>query len=329
MTWEQAIEVINISFNVMGVLAFAYVCFMLLPPILAGLAATAYCFTNIVWFTGLVHLTNAASTFFAPGMVACLLMGSSRFFLTACALWALGAGFRPSDGVFLLPLLIWGAFDRSWRDRITGLLIVVPLTLIWWTPTMEHFGGSLLAPIQSSATQVSAVNEAVSPLRVGLKPQGLANLTRLALALITSFHILIPLALVEAFQWDKINRMCLLWAVPGALFLALAYMGPAPYIAYFAGGILLLAFRRCSRMPPRVAIGFSSLFIIISVAFMLTARPVEPSTFPRRVLDAYSLQNSAAAVRDQYFRELSELEVEAAQKGERPSGPELHGPNEP
>ena len=307
-----AVSWLNVTLSLCGVAVFAKISETLFSPRMGRALSICYAFMNVVWFSSLIHSTYAPMTFFAPALFYCLLQRGQWWYFLGCAMWALGAGFRPSDGVFLLPMLILGSRSHSWRERIVGLVIGVTLSLTWWLPTADHFGG-FFGPVRASLEQASGASEHVSILRVGITPRSLANALRFVAAVATSLNVLLPLAILQMVRGyrDERTLLAMAWIVPGSLFLFLTYMSDAAYIAFMAGGLLILAGMFCERLSWAQVNAWVVVYLVVSLTQMLVLRPVAPSTFPRRVADAFWLEYTAWGVRHHYHKNLSDLERNA------------------
>ena len=307
-----AITALNCFFSVAGVFVFAKLCELIFPRFLGQLLSAGYAVMNVVWFAGLIHSAYAASSFLAPLLVYCLLRERKKWYLLGCVTWALCAGFRPSDGAFLFPLLILGSLHRSWSERVSGGAAAAAVVLAWWVPTAFYYH-SVLGPLAKSLSVAGAVSTSVSPLRGGINPRTLANILRFVAAVVVSLNILIPHACLQLLRvrQDRLTLLAATWVLPGSLFLVLIYMSGAIYISFMAGGLLLLAGLYCRELRPRIASAWIVACVLISTVFMLAARPVSPDTFPRRVLDAYFLQYTGWSVRHHYGEDLSKMERNA------------------
>ncbi|MBS1875390.1 MAG: glycosyltransferase family 39 protein [Acidobacteria bacterium] len=314
ITLSPALSVtfLNVCFGVLGVYVFAKICERVFGPPLMHIMSACYAAMNVVWFASLIHSTYAPMTFFGPAVFYCVLRSERKWFLVGCATWALGAGFRPSDGFFLLPLLCLASVERSWSERFYGASIAAVVASSWWIPTAVHYG-NILGPISAAAGQAASVSGNVSIVRVGVTPRSLANVLRFVTAVGVSMNVLLPLAGWQCLRsWgDRVTRLSLMWILPGSLFLMLIYMSDAVYITFMAGGWLLLAGLCCHRWDPRRATALLAVFIVVSTTYMLACRPVAPTSFPRRVANAFCLEYTAWGAKHQYRRNLSDMERDA------------------
>jgi hypothetical protein len=307
----EAIRILNSLFTLFGSVAFFFSLRRLgQDPMISLLGAANYCFLNVVWFSSMIHSTYASQAFFGPALFLAVTIGSSKWFLVGCAVWALGAGFRPSDGVFLLPLLAWAGMRLGVRWVGIGMVVALLVGLTWWIPTAMHYGG-FFAPIHVTREWVSGVNKDVSVLRAGLTKRSMANVARFVVALLTSFPILWIFAVRGLVARGEVASRGRFWVLPGAAFLSLSYMSDAPYITFLAGGVLLLAVEGMRGISRRLQVAIQGAALAFSLGFFLLAKPVEPSSFPRRVMNAFSLEYTKWAIEHRYKRNLSDLEREA------------------
>ncbi len=309
-----AISLLNVTLSLCGVFVFIRICERLLPGATGRLLAVCYAVMNVVWFSALVHSTYAAMTFWAPAIFFCIIQNKTRWFLVACGAWAVAGGFRPSDGAFLLPLLLVAGVRYTWRQRLLGAAIAASASLVWWVPTAIHYGAAA-GPIHASFSQLAGVNRDVSMLRAGLTPRAFANALRFLAAVAASVNVLLPFALFQAWRSRsrRETKLLLAWVAPGSMFFLLIYMSDAPYIAYMAAAWLLLAGFFCLELPRKRASALLITYTVVSITQMLALRPVAPATFLRRVADAYVLEYSAWAVRNRYHKNLSDLERVASE----------------
>ena len=257
----------------------------------------------------MIHSTYASEAFWGILVFTLVLRPLRYSFPLCCFAWALAAGFRPSDGIFLLPLIFYAAYRATPLQRITGLAVAAAATTVWWWPSAEHYGG-VISVATSALKQLRGANEHVSLLRIGVTPRSLANVARYACAFIWSSNILLLPAVVQAFRGgSEITRTALLWLLPGSIFLVFIYMSDAPYITFMVGSPLVLATMLLKKMGrPTIIAGLCS-FLIISLATMVIARPVAPKSFVRRVMNAYVLEYSLWGISHRYHFNLSDLEL--------------------
>ena len=158
----SALHILNVAFSIAGVAVFyVLVSRLLASRLLSGISpfwlSLAYTCSPIVWFSADIHSTYAAMTFFAPLLILVLevdVLEVDRRWVWGCVDWALMTGFRPSDGVFVLPWMIFHALRFPWKQRLAGVSAAIAIVAAWWVPTAQRYGGGLLLPLRSSRQQV-------------------------------------------------------------------------------------------------------------------------------------------------------------------------------
>jgi hypothetical protein len=103
-----ALQILNIAFSVSGAAVFYLLVSRLAVIPSPFWLALAYVCSPIVWFSGDIHSSYAAMTFFAPLLI--LVVDCEQSFIWGCIVWAVMTGFRPSDGVFVLPWMVLQSF---------------------------------------------------------------------------------------------------------------------------------------------------------------------------------------------------------------------------
>jgi hypothetical protein len=146
-----AISIMNMSFSTFGAIIFANLATRLIPEILGILLAFCYAFSDTIWFVSDIHSTYAAMTFFVPAVLYAICTDENGW--ATGILWAAMTGFRPSDGVFLLPFLLFAMGRRGMRHVAIFVIAALPALAVWYIPTARHFGGSLLSPLTTAGHQ--------------------------------------------------------------------------------------------------------------------------------------------------------------------------------
>jgi 4-amino-4-deoxy-L-arabinose transferase-like glycosyltransferase len=269
---EQGISVMNWCFSALGCVAFYASARRLIRSPLAELGALLYATAFFAWFSGNVHSTYASQLLFAPLTFYFMLLyrENSKFvWLVAVAVsFALGAGFRPSDGVFLSPLLLLFAL-RLPRKRLLllGLLVLI-LCAAWMIPNQIA-----LHQYQSRSASVQLAIVAKGSIVFGrINVYTVSNALR--------FFLPLALALGPCVLFlfrSRASERLLLWAwvIPGSVFFLLIYVSDAPYLNFLLGGYLLLCLlgMRTSQKP-RLAASMLILTILINTFFYLGFRPL-------------------------------------------------------
>ena len=104
------------------------------------LAALAYSTVFYIWFSGEIHSTYASQILFPAATYYVLLryeQARSQWMLWVAALvFAVGAGLRPTDGAFLIPLVLYfAAFRMPRKHALLFLSLIVLFCLGWLIPT--------------------------------------------------------------------------------------------------------------------------------------------------------------------------------------------------
>ena len=241
-----AISVMNISFSVAGVVVFYYAALLFAAPRNAFIAALAYSCIFYLWFSGEVHSTYASQALFPVATFLALLQyernkAGWQLWLAAI-LFAVGAGLRPSDGAFLLPMLLYYSATRLPKARAALLLTVICLLcLAWIIPTFIAYSkapGGIHGVFSYSHAVVT--NKSVT---TGINSESLANVSRYVLPMLVAFWPVLAAVFLNLKRnsRDWRTRMLLLWILPGSLFFTLSYISNVPYLDFLTPAVLLLA----------------------------------------------------------------------------------------
>jgi hypothetical protein len=302
----SALHILNVTFSVAGVAVF----YLLLSRLKATSSpfwlSLAYTCSPIVWFSGDIHSSYAAMTFFAPLLI--LVLEADRRFVWGCVVWALMTGFRPSDGVFVLPWMVFHALRFPWRQRLAGVLAAIAIVTAWWVPTAERYGGSLLLPLSSSRQQVHGLAQGVLTGHLGV--HALVNVVHAAAGVIMTWGLLTPAAYLGIAAWrqNPLARSMTIFLAPGMAFFLLYYFSDGPYLAYIAAAGMVLAGVYLAHRPPATQRTIYALAICASVLFMIFARPADPEPSKlRAVADAYFVRYSVPSLKEQRDPRLAKL----------------------
>lgn len=234
------------------------------------IAAFAYGSLFFLWFSGDVHSTYASQVFFPPLLILTGLLLQeyrtvSHKFLFAFV-YACGAGFRPSDGIFLMPLFLYLVYASSngWKDRIQILILTGLLCLLWFIPNQM----ALHANNVVVHTQLSKLMSVASILYLGVAVGSLANIARVLVPLIISFW---PLLILIRFVTKKNWQIILLWSMPGLLFLLLLYMSDATYLIFSSGAFILAASSTKNTKLAKIALAVCAIW---NLGFYFFAKPI-------------------------------------------------------
>ena len=139
-----AITVMNILFSVTGIVVFYYTACFLTGRVNAFLAAFAYSTVFYIWFSGEIHSTYASQILFPVATFYVLLRyerdRATWMLWLAALIFSVGAGLRPSDGVFVMPMaLYFAAFRMPRKNAVLFLSLIVLFCLGWVIPTWLAF----------------------------------------------------------------------------------------------------------------------------------------------------------------------------------------------
>jgi hypothetical protein len=302
----SALHILNVTFSVSGVAVF-YLLVSRLEAISSPFwLSLAYTCSPIVWFSGDIHSSYAAMTFFAPLLI--LVLEVDRRFVWGCVVWALMTGFRPSDGVFVLPWMMFHSWRFPWKKRLAGLFAAIAIVAAWWVPTAERYGGSLLLPLTSSRQQVHGLAQGILTGHVGV--HALVNFVHAAAGILMTWGLLTSAACLGIAAWRRnaLARNMTIFLAPGIAFFVLYYFSDGPYLAYLAAAGMVLAGAYLSNLRPDAERTIYAVAICASVLFMILARPADgkPSKL-RAVADAYFVRYSVPSLKEQRDPRLAKL----------------------
>ena len=138
----KGIEFFNWTFSALGVVCFYYAARLLVQKRTAQLGTAVYAVLFFDWFAGQIHSTYASQLLFPVLLFLFLQLHSRRprlvYLLGAAATYALGAGFRPSDGFFAgFMFLYYLVRHTPLRQAIVSFLAASVGCLLWLVPTRE------------------------------------------------------------------------------------------------------------------------------------------------------------------------------------------------
>ena len=299
-----AMTTINIICSVAGVVVFYYTACLFTGRWNAFLAAFAYSTIFYVWFSGEIHSTYATQILFPVATYYLLLRydrGRAKWMLWLAALvFAVGAGLRPTDGFFMIPLILYfAAFRVPRKDALIFLSLIVVLCLGWLIPTwlaFKHYD----AGIPAFAAYVAFITTKQS-LLTGIRMYTLANPVRYILPMLVGFWPVLGIALVNAFRQRRDWRVqtLLLWIVPGSLFFVLVLMACAPYLNFFTAAILLLAVS-----SPRWLL----VTALWNAIVFLTMGPVPSQKLAVNIMNSFVLRCTRGGIEQRYNTILTQMQ---------------------
>jgi hypothetical protein len=291
-----AISIMNVSFSICGAIIFANLATRLIPGILGVLLAFCYAFSDTVWFVSDIHSTYAAITFFVPAVLYAICIDESGW-LTG-VLWAAMTGFRPSDGVFLLPFVLFAVGRRGMRHVAIFAIAALPVLAVWYIPTARHFGGSLFSPLTAAGGQAHHLANGLFVNEPWQRKVG--NLVHIALGSFNAWNILTPFLFIGCFSRTTWTRAALLCFTPGLLFFIFYFFSDSSYYSYLIAPGFLLAGVGLQQLRPRYGVIVTFIALSISILQMTVARPLQSRTVTAAVINAYCLKYSGWGIRNQY-----------------------------
>jgi hypothetical protein len=296
---ELGLSILNWSFSALGCVVF-YACgHRLVRSPLAELGAVLYATIFSAWFSGDIQTTYASQLLFAP--LAFYLMLRFRddsrnlWLICVAACFSLGAGLRPSDGVFLLPLLVVFALKLDRRRQMMLVALSAVLCACWLIPNeiamhRYQFKGDLgqLSDVAQGAILLGRVNAYTA-----------SNAIRFFLALALGLG---PSA-VFLFQGRGEHAKSLwIWVLPGSAFFLLLFLSDALYLDCLLGGFVLLCLLGMNRSKhPRVAVAALTVSIALNAIFFLGFLPLQHRGQAFAILNKDLGNFSLYGIRHQYW----------------------------
>lgn len=300
-----AISVMNILFSVAAVVVFYYAALFFTPRRNAFLAALAYSSIFYIWFSGEVHSTYASQALFPVSTFYALLRyerykAEGWLLWLAAVLFAVGAGLRPSDGAFLLPMLVYYSVVRlPWRKGALFLALSLAICLAWVVPTALAYNHSD-SGLRGVSSYMAYIIK-VSSVTTGVNAYSLANITRYVSPVVVAFWPVLTIAVLNMIRhWEDWRiRMMLLWILPGSLFFVLSYMSCAPYLNFLSAPVLLLAVS-APRMMAVTAVWNAVLFLSFS--------PIPSQRLLVNVWNCYTVEYTRYAIDHKWGPDLFEVQ---------------------
>jgi hypothetical protein len=299
-----AITVMNILFSAAGVVVFYYAACFFTNQVNAFLAALAYSTIFYIWFAGEVHSTYATQILF-PVATFYLFLRYDRdrvkwaLYLAAFT-YAVGAGMRPSDGVFMIPMVLYfAAFRMPRKDALVLLSLITLLCLCWLLPTWVAFRERQTG-VSGAASYVGGITTTKSIL-TGIDQYTLADVTRFVFALVFGSWPVLGVALLNMFRnWkDWRVKAMLLWIVPGSLFFVLLFIGTSTHLTFLTAAVLLLAVS-APRLMVVTALWNATMFLVLS--------PMPSQKLAVNIINSYAVTYTRKGIQMQYEPTLSELQ---------------------
>lgn len=308
---EKGISLMNWVFSAAGVVVFYYAARLLVTEGVARLGCAVYAATFYAWFSGNVHSTYASQLFFPVLLFLFLFLHRKDprlpYLVGASCAFAIGAGFRPSDGAFLGLMFVYYLWRYAPRRQAAwALAVAVVLCLGWLLPTILAYRSS--TGMGYFTGYIAGITTVDSALKHGATYRSMANVTRFFVPLGVAFWLL-ALPMLKSLARLRDPHVQLLWLAiaPGAGFFMLVYMAPAPYLNFLTAALLLLAMLEMDVRGARWRYLALAGCLVWNVVFYLAFRPLPGNSLPVKVLDAYSGVYTHYGVSNQWQPNLSDL----------------------
>jgi hypothetical protein len=308
---EKGMVFLNWTFSVLGVVVFYYAARLLVQKRVAQLGTVVYGAVFYAWFAGDIHSTYASQLLF-PVLVFLfflLHLGQPRFvyLLGASAAYAVGAGFRPTDGFFLGFMFLYYVLRHApLRQALLCIALATLLCLGWLVPTLEAYvkGGIL----NSSVVYSTTVTAQVSPVFHGIAFRTMANVARFLVPVVVAFWpLLVPVLRMLPKTRDATVKLLWLWFAPGAAYLVLFFMAVAPYLNFLTAAVLLLAMKRLDSSPPVLRTLLLASCLVTNVGIFLLFTPIRSRSLAVNALNVYVGKYTSYGVRNRWQPSLSDI----------------------
>jgi 4-amino-4-deoxy-L-arabinose transferase-like glycosyltransferase len=270
---EMGISILNWLFSAGGAAAFYLAVRKLVSENVARISAIAYASIYFAWFSGNIHSTYASQLFFPIAVFLCLLHYRENYDLKwligASALFAIGTGFRPSDGVFFAPAFLFALSRAKWKHIMVSIPVIAAICLAWFVPQSMALA-RMADPIEKSGRN-HLLSIASGVLFSGFSSYAVANVLRYFLPLGLALFPLLPLVLKnrkDIFLW--------LWILPGTVFFLLVYVSDTPYLDFLLAPYLILAATNVM-VPERRKVFLFLTCAAFNIIFYLACRPMVTS----------------------------------------------------
>jgi hypothetical protein len=291
-----AIHGINWFCAAMGSVVFYACASRLVRYPLAELGALLYATVFFAWFSGNVHSTYATQLLFPPLVFYWMLRyQEDRQTLWVCAVavsFSIGAGLRPSDGGFMIPLLIIFLRGLTKRQRIILTVLLIVLCAAWFVPT------------KIAQARYHPDNESAMLWRMASGSILLGRFNGYAASNGLRFFLPIILALGPAtvFMFRARNPWLWTWVLPGSLFFLLVFISEAPYFNCLLGGYILLCLAGMAACQHRgTAVAVLACSIVINVVFYTSFRRLHTQNHVYAIVERDLGNYTLYAVRHEFF----------------------------
>jgi Dolichyl-phosphate-mannose-protein mannosyltransferase len=305
---EHGLLIMNWCFSALGCMVFYACARQLVRSPLAELGALLYATVFFAWFSGNVHSTYASQLLFPPLTFYLMLRyREDKRTVWVCAVavsFAVGAGFRPSDGAFMGPLLLLFFLRLPRRQQVILVLLTIVVCAAWMIP-------SEIARRQAPKGYMDAHSYPDSPqamlgrVATGAILMGKVNLYTVSNALRFFLPLAVALGPSAVYMFRTRNVIALwlwAWVIPGSLFFLLLFISDAPYLDCLLGGFILLCLTGMARSESRrVALAVLTCSILINVLFYVGFRPRPPRNNLYAIAEKDLGDYSLYGVKHQFF----------------------------
>lgn len=266
---EIAISIMNWLFSSAGAVFFYLAARKLASEKVARISAIAYATVFFAWFSGNVHSTYASQLLFPIATFFLILKYQDelrrRWLILAAVTFVLGAGFRPSDGIFFAPVFLYALLKAKRKDAAISAATAFVLGLAWLIPqqiALRHKADAVNGSLKNHLLDI-----ANGLLVSGFSLYAVSNVLRYFLPLtLALFPLLLLIYRGKSFPlW--------LWIVPGSAFYLLVYAGDAPYLNWMLAPLLLLAVVSREVSDGR-KVRLFALCVAVNLLFYFAWRPV-------------------------------------------------------
>ena len=296
---EHGLLMMNWCFSALGCMAIYGCARRLVASPLAELGAVLYATAFFAWFSGNVHSTYASQLLFPPLTFYLMLRyREDKRTLWVCAVaasYAIGAGFRPSDGVFMAPLLFLFFLQLQRKQMLVLVSLVVVICLGWLIPAQI---AQRLYHADSAGAELGRV--AMGAMLLGkFNVYTIANAIRFFLPLAVALG---PAAFYILRTGNKAALSLWVWVLPGTLFFLLLFISDAPYLNCLLGGLVLLCLTGMNlSRNRRLALAVLICSIVINLGFYLGFRPLPLRSHAYDIVEKDLGNYSLYAVKHQFF----------------------------
>jgi len=279
---------VNQIFSATGVAVFFLLCRKLnMDKATAFIASLCYASVFFLWLAGDVHSSYASQVLFPPLLVYLFLGYRDRPSTTrivACAIaFSFGAGLRPSDGLFLAPLLVFLAFTLvpGWPHRLLLATVSICGCLAWYLPGRAAARAAHIVPMGTYIKIVGPMSLLIS----GIEPRSIANVLRVVLPFLFAFWPLLPTLFFKRSRFE--NGLLFFWILPGLLFFLFIFVADPVYFTFLTAAVILCA---ALTLPRARAIALLLACAFFNMTLFLFAKPIRGNTRPDQAINFYVLK---------------------------------------